>query len=345
MIQRHLIDISAGTLFKVLVFLLAAYILVEVRDIVAAILVAIVVASAIEPAIKWLKKLKIPRSLAVLMIYVVIFLAFLLTIYSIAPQLGSELQQFASDAPVLIEDLEQRLSARYTLLPFDVIFDRVTEYIETNEFSIERLTQSLFEGAGVVFSRVFSLGVIVVVSFYLAVQEQGVGKFLRLVTPEEYETRVVDLWNRSQKKIERWLQGQLLLGLIVGSIVYVGLTLLDIQFALTLAVISALFELIPFFGPIMAAIPGIVIATLQSPMLGVWVFILYIFVQQLENHLIYPVVVRKMVGIAPMIVVVSLLIGAEIAGIFGMVLAIPAVVILTEIIDDMAAHKHHKTSS
>lgn len=314
MSQKLLIEINAVTIAKIFFFGIGVFLLVRVIDIVGAVLISVVIASAIEPAIVWFKKIRVPRTIAVLILYIIIFLAFLLSVYSLVPSLVSELIDFTSQIPIFAEEILSQLNSKYEILPLDIVINQMREFIVTHDFSFEENAKGFLTGASSIFGGFFTLIIIIVVSFYLAVQENGIAKFLRVISPEEYEKYVVSVWTRSQKKIERWLQGQIILGLIVGSVVYVGLTLMNVSYAPTLAVLAAVFELIPFFGPIMAAIPAIIVATFQAPILGLFVLIFYFVVQQLENHLIYPVVVRKMIGIPPMIVILSLIIGGRLAG-------------------------------
>ncbi|MDP3726617.1 MAG: AI-2E family transporter, partial [bacterium] len=173
----------------------------------------------------------------------------------------------------------------------------------------------------------------------LSVQEKGIETFLRLVSPLRHEKRIISLWHRSQTKIGLWMQGQLLLGLIVGILVYLGLTILGVPYAFLLAVLSAVFEIIPMFGPILASVPAIALGFTESISLGLMVFGLYVIIQQFENHLIYPLVVRKVVGVSPILVIISLVIGAKLAGFLGILLAVPVAAALMELADDMQKEK------
>jgi len=163
--------------------------------------------------------------------------------------------------------------------------------------------------------------------------------FLRLVTPHEHEAYVVNLWARSQRKIGKWLQGQILLALLVGVLVFIGLTILDVRYALALSILAATFEIIPVFGPILAAIPSVIVAFIQSPTLGLWVILLYVIVQQVENHIIYPLVVRKAIGVPPLLVILALLIGGKLGGLPGFILAVPIAATIMEFTNDVAERK------
>jgi predicted PurR-regulated permease PerM len=176
----------------------------------------------------------------------------------------------------------------------------------------------------------------------LAVQEGGVEKFLKIITPVKRETYVVDLWKRSQRKIGYWMQGQLLLGLLVGVLVYLGLMILGVQNALVLAVLAGVLEIIPVFGPIVSAIPAILFGMADGGVTtGVLVLGLFIIIQQFENHLIYPLVVKKMVGVSPILVILALIIGAKLAGFLGIILSVPITSVLMEFLDDVQKEKTH----
>ena len=177
---------------------------------------------------------------------------------------------------------------------------------------------------------------IIVFSFYFAVVETGVDDFLRIIVPSNYRSYVLDLWRRSQKKIGLWMQGQILLAVIIGVLVYLGLTVLGIPHALLLAVLAALFELIPVFGPILASVPAILIGFVDGGLtLGLLVIAFYVIIQQFENHLIYPLVVTKVVGVPPLLVILALIIGAKLAGFLGILLSVPMAAAIQEFVTDI----------
>jgi len=177
-------------------------------------------------------------------------------------------------------------------------------------------------------------------SFYFAINEKGIEEFLRILTPKEKEEYIVGLWKRSQAKIGLWMQGQLLLGVLIGVLVYLVLAVLGVPYALPLGVIAGLFELIPVFGPILSAVPGIALAfTTGGFTLALMVLGAYVIIQQLENNLIYPLVVTKVVGVPPVLVILALLIGAKLAGILGILLSVPLAAVLQEVFDDWGKFK------
>ncbi len=344
---RQIIEISTRTILKTLLLLLGLAALYMVRDVVLILLLSVVIASAIDPGVRRLQQFRFPRPLAVLTIYITTAAVFALIFYLLVPPLISELRNFAVTFPTSLEDtvmqLRQNLSAYYShapeylSIPAEQVTDTLSAFINGNLGSFfsagSAVGSSLFGGA-------FSFILVVVLSFYFAVQENGIANFLKVITPLEHEGYIIGLWMRSQRKIGRWLQGQLLLGVLVGVLVYFGLTLLGVKYALLLAILAAVFELIPIFGPILAAIPAVLLAFIQGPILALWAVLLYILVQQMENHLIYPLVVRKAVGVPPLLVIISLLVGGKLAGFVGLILAVPIASAVLEYVDDVAKEKH-----
>lgn len=330
---QHL-HISTWTIIRFFLILLGIWLLYVVHDIVISLIFAVIVASAVEPAIEWLKERRIPRILSVIFIYLAFAALIFLAIYLIFPLIADELRTIAASYPMIRERIESGIEGVGTLpftsfLPVDL-----GSLLEVPSRYFERLGNGVVNFASEVFGGVFSFFLIIIFSFYLATQEKGIESFLRLVTPVDYEPYVLDLWGRSQKKLGRWLRAQMLLGALVGILIFFGLTFLNVPNALLFAFLSAVFEIIPIVGPILAAVPAVGVAFIIQPFLGIATVILYVIVQQLESHVIVPVVMKKTIGLSPLIVVLALLVGAKIGGIFGILLSVPITAILAEFLND-----------
>ena len=338
--SKTTIEITTGTIIRALLLILLAVFLYQIREIVAVVLLAVVLASAIDPAARWLGHYRAPRVLSVIFIYFSAFLVLVSAFYIVVPPLFNELSSFTVQLP---EYFKSSVSNQYLAQFFPELPSSISDYFSdifpAINGPLQSVTGGFLETISSVFGGALSLILIIVFSFYLAVQENGIENFLRIIAPREKEAYILDLWSRSRRKIGRWLQGQILLGLLVGVLVFLGLTILQVKYALLLAVLSAIFELIPVFGPIMAAIPAVAIAFIQKPILGLLVLAFYIIVQQFENHLIYPLVVKKTVGVNSILVILSLVIGGKIAGFFGLILAVPIAAVLMEIVNDIEKRK------
>ena len=344
--QKQIIDVSFWTMLKVALLALLVWAIWMLRDILSVLLLSIIIASAIEPANHWFARHRIPRVLGVIFIFLLAFSIFVSIFYLVLPPLFSDIFGFLSQLPVYVKQ---------TFAPHGVVFSYFPDLplaFKRSMLDTAILLEKSFEsyvpiiGSGAIgagsslFGGVIMFILLIVISFYLSVQEHGIEKFLRIITPLEHETYILDLWKRAQRKIGRWLQGQFLLGVLVGVMVFLMLMILNVPHASILALLAAVFEIIPIFGPIMAAIPAIAIASLQSTTLGLLVLGLFVIVQQIENHLIYPLVVRKTIGVPPLLVVLAVVVGAKLGGFFGILLSVPIAAVLVEFLNDISARKY-----
>lgn len=341
--------ITNGTIVRVILFLLLFYVLYLLLDLVLVVLTAVVIASSIEPATKWFAKYKIPRIPAVILIYAMLTISVIGIFYFFIPPLLDDASKFAAVLPDYIESFTVPDSVTNGLSGAEKITSGFSETISIKELisqakeAVSGLSGGVFEAINLIFGGAFSFLLIIIISFYLAVQENGISNFLKLITPIKHQDYIIDLWCRSQIKIGLWFQGQLLLGLIIGVLVYLGLTILQVPYALLLSIFAAMFELIPVFGPILAAIPAIILGFASGgATMGFMTTALYVVIQQFENHLIYPLVVKKVLGVPPLLVILALIIGGKLAGFLGVLLSAPAAAALIEFTNDIAKEKYIK---
>jgi predicted PurR-regulated permease PerM len=347
--RKMYLSISSGTIIKVVLLVAFLFLLYYIKDIILVVLAAIVIASAIEPATNWCMRRKIRRLPTVVGIYFIIGLILAGFFIFFVPSVLSEALTYLNNLPdsINLNDLWSPLSSFGLGSPDVSALPERTfslhQFLDVSRDAISGTSAGAFKTASLIFGGALGFILMIVLSFYLAVQEDGVGNFLKIVSPVKHHDYVTDLWKRSQKKIGYWMQGQLLLGLIVGVLVYLGLMILGIKHALLLASVAAIFELIPVFGPILSAVPAILIALVDvSAGQALLVMGLYLIIHQFENHLLYPLVVRKIVGISPMVVILALVIGAKLAGFLGVLLSVPIASALMEWVDDVEKHKNKK---
>jgi predicted PurR-regulated permease PerM len=342
--EQKSISISSETIVRAItigIFFAGLYFL---RNIVVLVLVSIVLASFVEAGVLYFKKYDISRTLSVPLIYSVGLVGIFLLIYAFVPIIFREL---SSVTGLLLEYIggDSAQDSQVLQNASNLVSELSTEEGSIGEIlaRIQSVASSVSSGFTSIVSSTFS-GVanavlVIVMSFYLAIQEKGIDQFLKIVTPRKHELYVLDLWTRTQQKIGLWFQGQMLLGLIMGMIVFIGLAIMGVQNALLIAITSAIFELVPF-GLAFAAIPAVLFAILNGGfVLGFKVLIFFIVIQQLENYLFQPMIVKRAVGIPPLIVLLSLLIGIALAGFWGAILALPVAVLILEYISDMEKNK------
>ncbi|MBI2624708.1 AI-2E family transporter [Candidatus Parcubacteria bacterium] len=329
--EYRTIDISTATIIKVFAVIVALWFLYAVREIVEILIFAIIIAAGVNAPVSWLQRLKLPRPIGVLLIYVA-FLAFLgFVVYLVVPPLAAELQGLAAEFPSYLQ------GAFGQFLPVNGA--NLQQVLQLAGERLGSATQGLLATTSRILGGVASAIIVLVLSVYLALRERGIEEFLRLITPTRSEEYIIDLWHRVEHRLGRWVQGQLLLGLIVGLLTYVGLALLQVPYALTLAILMGIFELVPYVGPILGAIPAVIVAFFQSPVLALATAVLYTVIQQIENHVLVPLLTKKIVGLNPVIVILALLVGAKLGGIVGMLLAVPVTAALSEYFEDVTSRK------
>ena len=342
------VSFTVAGVVKTIFVLAIAWLLFTIRDIVLIVLTAIVLASAIEPGVAGLVKRKIPRIISVIIVYLCIFAAAFVIFYFFLPSLLTDFATFVAALPGYLDTFTRAGAfdqyAQILGLPVPSAISSADLMANIRSaLDLNVVFGSAFSAATNIFGGVFSFILIVVFSFYFCVLETGVDDFLRIVTPKKHQRYILNLWRRSQTKIGLWMQGQLLLGLIIGILVYLGLMILGVPHALVLAVIAACFEIIPVFGPVLAAVPAVAIAFVAGgPTLGVLTIALYVIAQQFENHLIYPLVVSRVVGVPPLLVIIALIIGGELAGFLGIILSVPMAATLQELARDIESGRLYK---
>lgn len=336
-----------GTLFKVGVFALAAFFAFQLRGLILIILAAVVIASVIEPGTRWLVRRGIQRVFAAVIMYLAIAAFIAVTVTFVIPPLYSEAVSAINNLPKHIKTIDilspihsgtyNSVKTFFPDLPSTVsIGDLASMFTGT----ISDFSGGVFDTITNFFGGVISIILVVVISFYLSVRDDGVGEFLGIITPLKHERYVKGLWQRSQNKIGKWMQGQILLGLSIGLVTYLSLLVVGIPHPLLLGFLAGIFELIPIIGLILSVIPAFLLAMLDGGLgLGLIVLAIYIVIQQIESHLVYPLVVRKVIGVPPLLVIIALVAGAQLAGFVGALLAVPLSVSLMEFIDDVERKK------
>lgn len=340
------ISITPGSVLTVIGIAAAAYALWTIRGIALLVITSVVLASAMEPGVQFFRKYKIPRILAVLLVYLLVFGLFFGFVYFLFPPLLNETANFIATIPQYINTLNLPASLTGSM-PFgvDITAGHESEsllrtIIEFRSAFSADTSQGAFRLLSTIFGGIFSFLLVAVLSFYFAIQETGVDDFLRLVTPSQHETYVLDLWQRARVKIGQWMQGQLIMSVIISVTIYLGLLVLQVPNAILLTFFTAIAELIPIFGSLMAAIPAIIIAFAAGGILKAFMAAgLFIIVNQFEGNLIHPLVVRKVVGVPPLLVILAIIVGGELAGFLGVLLAVPLAAVLREMLNDFERRK------
>lgn len=319
--------ISSLKIFLLLIFLLFLYF---IRDVLLILLIAFIISAFLNPLIGFFQKRKFSRVLAALLVYLFVFLIILSVILLVTPTVYRESIQLIKNFSIYYEKLQTFL--RVNEIPFLPV--SWENFLSQWQGSFDNIGRRIFSFLGDFLTVILSVIVIIAISFYLTIQRESWPNFFLFLMPKKYHHFVLKLIDSSEKSLSTWGNAQLFLCFFIGLLTYIGLEILGIQFALVLAVIAGITEVIPRLGPIIGSIPAILIAFLQSPVKALAVIILYTIIQQLENLVILPQVMKKAVGLNPIVVIVVLLIGAKLAGVLGMIIAVPVTAIVSIIIKE-----------
>ncbi|NCO88558.1 hypothetical protein AUK04_02020 [Candidatus Roizmanbacteria bacterium CG2_30_33_16] len=315
------IEISAKTIIFTVLFILLLQFLVVIKDLIFALFIAFIVASALRPFVIWLTERKIPRTVSLIIVYLLFVGALGSTVALIIPPLINELFLLAKTLPSIVRKL----------VPNNLGFININSIVQyvpnlTNQFI------TVVQGA---FSNIVFLMSILFFSFYFLIEENTIKKILIKFFDENQSQKVNDIFGGAEKKLNSWFWGELVLMTVVGVLTFIGLSLIGLKYVIPLALLAGLLEVVPNLGPTIAAIPAVLIGFSQSYFLGIAALAVSFIVQQLENNVIVPVVMKKAVGVSPAITLIALIIGGKLTGVMGVLLAIPTMLFLEVVIMEM----------
>lgn len=340
------ISITTGTMIRAALVGLGVFLFWFLRDFVLTILTSLVIASFVESAVPAFTRFKINRVFGIVVLYVVSILLLAGLFYLFAPILITEIYNFSGFISSYIPGIdflnyfhnENFSGAKDIVANLSKNFSLVSLLASSKAF-IANLSGGFFQTLSVAFGGIFNVALIVIISFYLSIQEKAMENFLRIILPLKYEDYAVDLWNRSSRKIALWIKGQILLGFLVAVLIYLVLSLLGIQYALLLAIIAGVMVIVPY-GTLIALVPAISFSYLSGGVSSaLMVTGVYTIIHQFEVFLFTPLIIKKVVGLSPFVVILAAVVGFELGGFWGLVLAIPTAVFIVELLNDLEKRK------
>ncbi len=328
MYEKTTIDISTNTFLKIVGILVIFIFIYLIVDVLAFIFLAFVISSAFKPLIKKLEIIKIPKLLSILIVYLC-FIAFLVVaLILIIQPMALEIGQLAQVFPDYYSKFQSYLSHvslnsnANTANDIQSGLGNVSDVLTQTVNSVINQTIKLFGG-------IFSFITIIIMSFYFSTEENVIRRFVKNLVPAKHHDYLVNLNSSVQEKLGQWFRGQVILSLIIFCLTFVGLSLIGAKYALVLAIIAGVFEIIPYFGPWFAGATAVVLTLIQSPTKALFVVILYLIIQQLENSFIVPKVMGSSTGLNPLLVMIGILVGFKLGGVLGGLLAVPVIAALS----------------
>ncbi|MDD5040633.1 MAG: AI-2E family transporter [Patescibacteria group bacterium] len=337
------INISTKTILKVILIAGLLALLYLLRDVVLILIVSIIIATALNPWINALQRRRVPRILATAFIYLAFFGSFIIVLVLMIPPIANEISEITKNFPVYYNRILADFTRFREYSMQQGLLNNLQAALQSLQANMGQTTAGVFNAVASVFGGFLSFIGIVVITFYMLLEENALKKFIRSLTPAKYQPYVFQLMNRAQERLRLWLRGQLILCLIIGVLAFIGLRILGVKFSLVLGLWAGLTEFIPYLGPFLGAVPAVFIAlTAGSFLKAVLVIAWYVVIQQLENHLLVPKVMEKTVGLNPLVVIIVMLVGAKLAGVVGIMLAVPFALIIKAFAEDFMALKEEE---
>ncbi len=311
------IDISAKTVIFIAAFGILLWVIFQILDIILLFFVAFILMSALNPLVERLRGWRVPKILAILLV-------FSLTTGGIIGLLAAGLSPLVSQTSNLMQKLGETISS---LLQINIVDQSVVQQ-ELSRFSSQVVSFTVD-----LFKNLISWVSVLVIAIYMLFDREKMEDYATSFFGGRKE-QIKKLLQKIEDKLGAWLRGQAVLSAVVGILVYIGLFILGVEFALPLAIIAGLLEVVPIIGPIIAAIPAVLIGLTVSPLFAALIAGLYLAVQQIENQIIVPQVMKRAVGLNPLLVILAVSIGGRLLGIAGALLAVPIAVVIQLILHE-----------
>jgi predicted PurR-regulated permease PerM len=326
------VEISRRTIVFTVLLLASLWLVYYIKDIILEIFVSLLIMSILNPTVKSFSKLKIPRTLAIVIVYLLMFGVVGTTIAALIPSLINQTSKFVSAIPEYLSNFG--IFGPYS----EQVLGQIIAQVGTFPSQFAKVLLS-------VFSNVLGVVTVLIFAFYLLVAREKLDDQLEYLFGSKKSKEIDRLIKILELKMGGWARGQLALMLLIWGATYIGLFLLGMPFALPLSILAGLLEIIPIIGPAISAVPSVIIGFGISPIVGFAVAALYFLIQQLENYLFVPKVMEKSVGVNPMVTLLALAIGFRLAGMVGILISVPVLITIQTIVSEYLVTEKPQTDN
>lgn len=343
-------------------------------------IIAIIFAYIIDPIVNYLERKGVKRPFGVIIVYITALLIFGILIVSVIPKTINEISNLLTSLPGMIDTLTRNANnflteifAKFNIeLPENFIDiykesnPKVEGNVETPQIVsnilnsmtktltdlVAKVQGSLMSSISGVFSKVygavtsaFRLVLIIIFSFYFSVDKEKFTHKVKKAIPNKYRDDISFLSNRIDIALQQFIRGRMLMAIFVGIITMIYLLILRVDFAIIIGLITCVADIIPFVGPFLGCVPAVLFAFMDSPVKAFWVLVLFILVQWVENNILAPKLIGDSTGLNPLLILISIIIGGGIFGVWGMVISVPITSIIFILIDFAKIKYNDKYSS
>lgn len=320
------IEISYKTIIFTVLFLISLVLLWQIRSIILLLFISFIFMEALNPAVSRLEKIKIPRPLGILIIYILILATLSFTIAGIVPILVEQTAGLISSLPNMLQNVK--------------IFGNNAIDLSSQFKILENIPTNIAKTAVEIVTNIISGFVIFFLTFYLLLEKKNFPKYSLSVFGETGKQKFLEIIDALESRLGHWVNAQFFLMTIIGICSYVAYLLLGLKYAVPLAILAGLLEAVPTIGPILTSIVASIVGFTISPLTGLLTIGAGIIIQQLENNIIVPKIMKETIGLNPLITILLIATGAQLAGITGALLAVPLYLIIETVVKILVAKKN-----
>lgn len=321
------LELDSTFIYKLILWIVVIGLVYLIYDLIFLFFIAYIIMSAVSPLAKRLEKTGLPRWLSAAGVFIAFFGLLVFFLVLSLPPLLQQTQNFLTALPSFIDRSVAELRIGEFVREED-IHQYIQNLLEGFSYELTTAPMNILRFGANIFGGLLDLIMVFIFSFYLIVERDTVHKVLARLIPAKDKKELARLIRQVEKKLGAWLRGQFTLMVLIGTLTYVGLLLIGMPYAFPLAVVAGFLEIIPILGPIIAAIPAILVGLAFSPIQALTVAFLYLLIQQLENAIVVPRIMKQAVGLDPLVVIVALMIGGRLAGPVGALLSVPTTAVL-----------------
>ncbi len=335
------------TVLAVLFFIYIYKNFLMVRTITLSILVAAMLAYFLNPMVKSVrKKLKISDTLAILTVFLIVILIFLILGFTVFPKTISDIKNLIIKFPEYYKQTLESINDffnQYELfkginLDNELIIDNISKIYKKQTANAVNL---LVNSAKNVMSFVFSLVLTPIFAFYFLKDKDKIKEKFKAMIPEARKERLIRLFSNIHNDMTKYIIGKIKMAIFVGFATFIMLLALGVEFSFVIGIITCVADIVPYVGPLMGLIPAFVFAFIDSPIKALWIFILYILIQWVENNIVGPKILSKETGFHPIVVLFLLILGAALFGFLGMILSVPIALVIKTVYNEYVVNKNN----
>lgn len=335
------------TVLAVLFFIYIYKNFLMVRTITLSILVAAMLAYFLNPMVKSVRKrLKISDTLSILTVFLIVILIFLILGFTVFPKTISDIKNLIIKFPEYYKQTLESINDffnQYELfkginLDNELIVDNISKIYKKQTANAGNL---LVNSAKNVMSFVFSLVLTPIFAFYFLKDKDKIKEKFKAMIPEARKERLIRLFSNIHNDMTKYIIGKIKMAIVVGFATFIMLLALGVEFSFVIGIITCVADIVPYVGPLMGLIPAFVFAFIDSPIKALWIFVLYILIQWIENNIVGPKILSKETGFHPIVVLFLLILGAALFGFLGMILSVPIALVIKTVYNEYVVNKNN----